>query len=260
MRSVMLAASAALSLCAGVASASYYRWDWTPGSPNGSYGVSNAGGTFSSMSAEFDPTSHRLRYEVNFSNQITTGFWLALSPGENPKGHPGELAIVYFDASNAFGPAVGGLPKASVYGYNGNNGNESYKDGTTLSGTQTPDRIVSSSSALLASSTLIAQNIGSGRRFVIEFDATDVQTHAPLYPDAVDPWTGLAFGSKLGIWMHPVTNLTTTYNASGYLTNFGYSNQGWIDGSDFRTTLIPTPGALALLGVGGLMAGRRRRA
>jgi hypothetical protein len=246
-----MCAFAALAGVVSCAAADYHQWDFSRGMP-GSYGINDAGGRIESIRTTFDPSSQDFSFSVNFSNSITQGFWLAISPGANPKGHAGELALMYFDAR------ISGDARLTIYNYNGENGASSYRDGSPLSGTQTPDRVLTSLSPSFAPALSVAESSG-GRSFSIAFNAAAVNGHNPLYPAAGgNDWTGLAFGEQLGIWFHPVANLSSSYNNDGWLTNFG-GTQGWIDGNGFTTTLVPAPGSLALVGLAGLCAARRRR-
>jgi MYXO-CTERM domain-containing protein len=217
------------------------------------YGINDGGGVISSVTNSFDTTTHQFNFTASFSDRTTNGFWLAVSPGPNPKGHSGELALIYFDASNTSNL------RATVYAYNGLNGDNSWRDGTARSGTQTPDFI----GALIngVNSTLTFQNTpGGGRTLGLSFDATFIQNHLPLDPidRARNEWTGVAFGEQYGIWFHPVRGLQTSYGNNGELCGWDYSSQGWLDGGGIPT--VPTPGAAAMLGLGALAATRRRRA
>ncbi len=221
---------------------------------------------YSSIVTEFAPTTNRFKWEFTSGTQVN-GYWLVLSPGPNPKGHAGELAIIYFDAK-ALTANSSITPTVTIYNYNGLNNASSWNDGTPSAGVQTPDRIWSSLNASDAASVmqLSATDTGTSRRFVFEFDATAIQTHAPLYPNPNgDDWTGLAFGAKLGTWFHPMSGMTTSYGTDpsaanfNFLTSFGYVQQQSFDTTNLTTQLVPTPGAVALLGLAGLAGARRRR-
>lgn len=247
----MICASAALAAAVSCANAGFFQWEFTRGMP-GSYGLNDAGGRLTSARATFDPDSQDFSFSATFSNAITQGFWLAVSPGDNPKGHAGELALMYLDAKNP------GAPRLTIYNYNGENGASSYRDGSPLAGTQAPDRILTSLLGGFAPSLSQVDSSG-GRTLSIAFNAAGVNGHSPLYPASNgDEWTGVEFGSRFGIWFHPVTNLTTAYDTNGWLTNFG-GTQGWLDGANFTTTFVPAPGAVALFGASVLCVARRRR-
>lgn len=262
-----LALSAIVFAVSGIAAsahADFRRWDFT----FGQVPTNPAAGRITTIKTEFDADNNRFLWDVSFdvSTVVTRGFWLAISPGPNPKGHPGELAIMFFDATN-LGDDTTVTPKLTIYNYNGVGNSSSFMDGSPAAGTQTPDRIFSSLNPGAASSImqLSASDTGNTRRFVVELDASIVQNHNPLYPNPQgDDWTGLAFGSKIGIWFSHFGGLTTAYGTDpanpnyNYLTQWSYANHGWLDGANYNTQLVPTPGALALLAAAGLVTRRRR--
>ncbi len=246
----LIGAGAIVAACSS-ANAAIFAWDWTRGQPV-SAGISDAGGTIGGISTSFNTVTNRFTWSVTFTDQVTQGFTLVVSPGPNPKGNAGELAIIYFDAK------VMNDPKISVYNYNGLNSATSYKDGNPTAGTQAPDRITNT---LLEASTFesfSAVDAGGKRTLSFAMDATSINNHNPLYPSG-DDWTGVEYGQKLGIWFHPYKNLTRTYNDSGYLTNWS-GTDGWMDGNNIPTREVPTPGAFALGGLAGLAMIRRKRA
>jgi len=247
----LIGAGAIVASCSS-AHAAMFAWDWTRGQPV-SAGISDAGGTIGGISTTFDTASNRFTWSVTFTDQVTQGFALVLTSGPNPKGHAGELAIVYFDNTNMASPRV------SVYNYNGLNTLTSYKDGNASAGNQAPDRITNTTLEGPAFESVTAVDANGKRTLSFAMDATSVNLHDPLYPNPQgNDWTGLAYGSKMGIWFHPLKNLTTAYNTSGYLTNWS-GTQGWMDGNNISTREVPAPGAAALAGLGGLLAARRRR-
>jgi hypothetical protein len=257
MRRTTLSTFAAISVSAVAASADANFWR---------YSLTSTNPWTTSLTAEFDPVSHRFRWEFTATNN-TNGYWLCVSPGQNPQGNPGEFAAIYFDASN-LGEDMTVTPKVTVYGYSAV-GLNSWNDGSNAAGIQTPDRIFSSLDPASASAitALSATDSGSTRTFVLEMDASVIQEHTPLYPAANgDPWTGVGFGSLIGHWFHPVTGFNGTYGTDptaanyNYLTSWSYTQWGFGDLANRPTQwVIPAPGALALLGVAGLVGPRRRR-
>jgi hypothetical protein len=253
--SIRIAALSGLAVAAltSAAQADVCIWDWTR-----TTGIGPAG-RVTSILASYDTVSHQFSWQVNYSEQIVDGFWLAVSPGANPKGHAGELALIYADFTRA-------VPAISIYAYNGVNGDSSYRDGQAIDGVQAPDRIASTLSTDPASglsAVASRQDIGSGRRLSISFDASVVQHHDPLYDSARNDWTGLAFGTgatpQVGIWMHSVVGLNTTYNDQGFLSNWSYRTRGWFDGARFDCVRIPAPGSGVLAALGMVFVSRRRR-
>jgi len=241
-------------VCAGLAatgaSADVFQWDWSAAA-DGTRGLNMRGGEFESVHAEYNSSDNRFLWEVVFSDQITDGYTLAVNNGPNPKGHAGELALIYFDATH---PDV----RVSAYAYNGQNTLLTYRDGSPQAGDQDPDQIFgfNHSSILRASS----EDIGAKRKMTLEIDAGVINAHSPAYPGpgGSAEWTGIAFDEMLGLWMHPLTELTTGYDQDESLTAWSGS-QGWFDASSLKAASVPAPHTLAIFGLGGLAACRRRR-
>ena len=243
----------------GVASASTFRWTWSSvGHTNGAQPTGGnlfynpAGGGIDALQIDYNSTTKNFRYDVTFDNTQTNGFWAAVSPGDNPKGHAGELALFYFDAS-------AGSPVLSAYAYNGVNGGNSYKDGSPAPGTQTPDFIRSSLTNSSWINNLSVSDSGGKRRMIFDIDATSINNHTPAYPGpgGIAEWTGAAFGNKIGIWFHPAKGVTSSYS-NGKLTNFHVGQEGWLDGDNLQT--VPEPATMTALGLGLAAIARRRRA
>lgn len=239
-----------LALSAG-AHATEYLWTWTPASG----GVNNAAGEIRSINASFDDVSNKLTWFASFGAVPgspalkTDGFHLVLSPGPNPKGHAGELAIMYFDATAA-------TPKMSVYGYNGFNGGSSFMDGSPGAGVQAPD-MIKSSTDLTGVYELRNQLEADGSRTLgFSIDATAINNHIPLYPGST-PWTGAEFGSNIGVWFHTYAGSRFNYKANGYIWDYAKQKEGYIDLSNSATTAVPGPAA-GLMGLT-MLTGLRRR-
>ena len=123
-----------------------------------------------------------------------------------------------------------------------------------------------SSVVMQLSATDNGTNTNTSRRFTVELDANIIQNHTPLYPATNgDPWTGVAFGSKIGTWFHPTSGTTSAYGSDpanpnfNYLTSFGYASQSSFDTANLNAQWVPSPGALALVGLAGVVGIRRRR-
>jgi len=208
---------------------------------------SNAGGQINSVSARQNLDGSEFTWSANFSanpsGKKTNGFWLVVSPGPNPKGHAGELAIFYLDASNP-------TPTLTAYAYNGVNGDNSWI---------TPaDKILSSKNAADASSiySLTSVNEANGSRTLgFSINPTKVNNHIPTNPGST-PWTGSWWNQKIGIWFHPVVDLKTSYNQDGYLTKWQFGSEGWYDAENVPT--VPEPATFAVMGLGVAAMIRRR--
>jgi hypothetical protein len=208
------------------------------------YARNDTGGTVKAINATFSPITKRLVFDAYFSGAtlggplITTGFWLVLDNGPNPKTHPGELAIFYFDATTLASPTL------TVYAYNGADANTSWSDGDPgTPGDQPGDLIkgvyeTSYLHALIAEDTTVG---GQPRRHLkFDIDATDIMSHVPLYP-AASPWYGAGFDLALGLWFHPVAGFAAAYetNADGHrggITSLATSGEGWLDAANIATT------------------------
>lgn len=212
-------------------------------------GANTDAGTASNITSTYDSATSMFTWNVTFSDgqaKGTNGFWLVVGPGPNPKGIDHEYAIMYFDASSLANPNV------SIFRYNGLNADTSYTNpGDLLATTKTGGQTT-------------IQNVTAGpatgpRTFSFKVNAATINSAfgSPTYPD----WKGIQFGtgnpgSEIGIWFHPVDGLQTTYDANNKLKTFTYATQGWYDG---EYNHAPAPASAALLGLGGLVAARRRR-
>ena len=179
---------------------------------------------------------------------LANGFSAVFNAGANPKGHSGELAILYLDGRDASNPIF------TMYGYNGTAGsyldgqrNDDYNGIPGVPGLQTPDRILSS---LAGDNFVVEAEITepqpNQRRFYVRFSVAQVNQHNPLYPVTGVEWDGMLFNTSFGGWFHPtVLNGTTRYcqanrtstnlpcgaseDSTGYLENWGYTQRGWFD-------------------------------
>lgn len=230
-------------------------WEWPGGGGN------NAAGEIRKITATFNTITNQMTWHANFgpvpgsSSLKTDGFHLVVSPGANPKGHAGELAILYFDGSSA------GSPKLTAYNYNGVNGNNSYLDGSQASGTQAPDKIKSSVASMDWINSMTVRDEADGSRTLgFDIDATAINGHSPMYPGNT-PWTGLEFGDKIGVWFHSYAGTVTSYGPDGYLSTLNMKKEGWLDLENQQTSTVPEPTTMAATGLflAGLIAKKRRR-
>lgn len=237
------------------ANAQTYRWTWSPTTgPNNNIAYNPNGGAVRTIDSTFNASTNRFTYDVEFSNRDTNGYWLVVSPGANPKGHAGELAILFVDASTT-------TPTVLSYAYNGQNGHSSWFDGSPAAGTQAPDLIRSSLKNSSWVNNVSVHDSAAGRRISLDINATAIQNHTPRYPGpgGVTEWTGVGFKEKFGIWFHPVKGLQTEYNChTGGLKKWNFQKEGWVDGSHLET--VPEPMSMTALALGMAAMARKRKA
>jgi len=234
-----------------------HYWNWVEGQNS----VNDNGGDFKSISASFNADTNELIWSATFGDapngRKTDGMTLVLNNGPNPKGHAGELAVFYFDADDENNPIL------TAYAYNGQNSTNSYRDGNgAVGGNQTPD-FIGSSQAGDTSWVLgldVVDHANGLRTLTMHIDATIIRDHSPMYPGNT-PWYGTGFDTKLGLWFHTFTGSDFDYNHKGKIWDFDYKSQGWFDGSNFDTTMIPLPAPVYIgaAGLVGLVIAQRRR-
>lgn len=254
----LIAVTGLVAVLAASASATTWQFDLTPQNGGGpGYGYNAAGGSVKKISSTFNDVTERLTFEATFGNSaagtLPDGYWLVLNDGPNPKGTSDELAIFYFDT----GVTNNGQAKLTAYGYNGQNGNSSYFDGSNASGTQAPDKIASSlTTNNFVNSLAVVNNANGTRTMKFDINAALVNNHDPKYGPA-NNWIGTGFDNKVGIWFHPVDGLDAQYGTDGFLKKFDFSKQGWVDGSNLEA--VPEPFTMGALGLMALAARRKKK-
>ncbi len=218
-----------------------YTLNYTKGQSG--YARSDSGGTVESITTIFHPNTNRLIFDATFSGAtsggplITSGFWLVLDAGPNPKSHPGELALFYFDAATL------SSPKLTIYAYNGANVSTSWSDGDPVAAGNQPGDLIKGAFETGYINALVAENVTIGgqvrRHLRFDIDATDIISHIPLYP-AASPWFGTGFDRSLGLWFHSVNFMAATYESNtsgnrGAITQLMTVNEGYLDAAA-RTT------------------------
>ncbi len=222
--------------------------------PNGNGENGNAG-YINHLTSKFDSVTNLFSWTANFSpcgDAIPDGFWLVVNSGPNPKGHSGELSIIYFDASDL------NDPKMTVYAYNGKNAADSYKDGLKrLAGDQAPDRILSSLVDPSWIHEISASNEPNGTRTLhFKINASRIIHHNPAYPHPTDPWYGIGMDDLIGYWFHPTwftradycsgsdadpvcQNVFSEQSSRGFLKRFNWEKSGWYDKENQNTNEVP---------------------
>ena len=190
---------------------------------------SDAGGDIKNVKTSFNGDTNEFSFSLTVED-VSNGFFVAINGGANPKGHEAEMALIYFDASDVD-------PVVSVYAYNGMNAQTSWFDGSKAGGIQPADAILNSTAnaALFSNISVVTDGLGN-KVFSFKMDATDIINHDPVYgPDG--EWSGVAFADAIGMWLHPVQGLGTSYRPDGFLEQWSTEGQGWYDTS-YQTTMV----------------------
>jgi len=215
----------------GTADAGFQFSDAAPGG-------NHNGGKVTNLYTSYDDVNETLLWSYTVDTQQHDGFWLAISPGPNPKNYTnGEIAIFYGDLSNG---------RLTAYEYNGANNSNSWMN-----------------EAYLDSFSVSHVDNGNGSRTVsFVIDVSGINAHKNT-----NDWSGAAYGSKIGYWFHPLRGSGFTYNGDGTINSFTQGTQGWYDKNNLNTNSwdgfhsVPEPGTAWLLGaalLGGVMIRRRQ--
>jgi len=220
-------ALAALTTSAGAVTYSYNNSEQP-------YYSSDRAGLITNVATSYDDSTQRLSWEhtiADADSSPSNGFWLVVSPGDNPKSNYEELVIFYGDGDNGI---------LSAFEYNGQDNSNSY-DNTDME--------------YFGSFDLAYADNGTSGTFSFSIDASDINA-ANLSPH----WTGAAFGPRLGIWLHPYLNGSSTYDSEGQLVSLSHRNAAWYDVANVATSVPDSGSTLALfaLALGGFLATRRR--
>lgn len=219
------------------------------------------GGLIREATFIYDKADETLEVNLNYDDchgRLPDAFWLVVNDGPNPKGLRGELAILYFDASGA---TTSDDIEITVYGYNGQEYPQSWADGDrTTSGTQAPDRVISS---LTDSSFVITKYrndspAGFDRTLGFKISTAKINSHVTAYPNPMFDFEGMAFDDTIGIWLHSFnlnsadsrycgSNTNNTIckavapgqSAEGFFYAWSARDKGWYDVSHKQTNSSP---------------------
>lgn len=210
---------------AAPAHAQEYFFDFSPSSLNGKQIKHDAGRT-TFIQARFNSNTQRLYWKIVFlpavgTNKLPDGLNLLLNTGFRPKGRQGEMAHLFFDATNL------SAPKLTVYAYNGTNTDSSWQF-SDMNLTKPADPILSSLVRTDWINELTVIDAPGQRTFIIDIDTLEINNHVPITPGS-QAWRGVAFGLSIGIWSHPLSGSSATYGANGFLTQKGSGINGFVD-------------------------------
>ena len=123
--------------------------------------------------------------------------------------------MFYFDNS-------GKNPVVSAYTYDGENNLGSFENEPLISSLN--------SDSPFTNIEVMTDEAGN-TMFSFSLDATSVVEHS----DSPD-WTVVGFQDNIGVWLHPVDGLETTYDSNGYLESWNFDNQSFLDVANQEAT------------------------
>lgn len=238
MKSIKIAAA----LLATFISASVFAgpvYEYSIDTPPGSAGAGDIKNVTTSYDASNEIFSWAYTIGRDNAGNLSDGFWLVVTDGENPKGDMNEYAILYGDVSGN---------RVSAYEYSGLNNANSYI---------TPGNLLDSFTGIISSSDddKGTANLNDDTRTIgFSIDVSDINDGNEDTNEGI--WEGTQFGEKIGIWFHPSSSSTFTYSSeTGNLTSYGYNRQGYYDTGNQTTTTVPEPDLLLLLAIALLALG-----
>jgi len=208
--------AAAVISFSSIAFADHYSLDL-----HDSYGLSpnkNAG-KLTDFELEYNLHDNTLGFYMRveeYDYKDTSGFWMVLNNGGNPKDKPDELAILYGDLYT---------DTLTAYVYNGANSANSWDGGQFIG-----------SYALDGSYYDGPGNTGEyTASFNISLDEINDPTGKP------SPWKGIHFEDTVGIWFHNFKHQqgAITYDNDGRITAFHTKYTAWFDTNGTPTEFVP---------------------
>ena len=226
-----IAAVAALAVGAGANAGPVYEYERGAGNFGGAGGEYG----FDSIFAQYDTNDQSFTWEVDYAagnapredagngSDAATGGWLVINPGGNPKRSDNELAILYFDRSSN---------SVWAYAYNGLNSSNSWETTEFLGHFE--------------------------NAYQTERDVATLSINVAGINAALE--TGVQFDTTIGIWLHPAFGGTSAnIGENGELTGFSFKDAVWYDTNGEDAVNVAAPATLALLGMGLMGLGARRR-
>ena len=188
-----------------------------------------------------------------------------LDHGPDPKTHSGELSILYFDASRVFAgfAAAPDHHDLRIQRARCKHVLVRWQRGRH-SRWWRPHRGQLRGASFIDSSTAADTTIGgqSYRHLGFDIDVSSIVSHAPEFPVAGTDWYGDGFDTSLGIWFHPAQTFDLTYEPPGAgnrgaITSFDSELDGFVDGANFQTSIIPAPGGAGAIALSGVLLATR---
>jgi hypothetical protein len=256
-----------------------YGGSFAPIAPNSGLWQAQAGG-FSSLGAISYATGHQWydRNWVNGTGGNANDQALVLTTGHEGWNGPalqykysfdandfggnapastagGQVALSFWSRGQLAGPEIGGQVPDGYFGnemaFADSSGNVAFRLGLTQRAGG--DRVTFWNGSSLFESAIIADN-NAYDRWDIGFDLATNTVSASYFDFSTSTLIPLFTGVPM---QSPIANLSAfTYRTSPGVNNAKLTS---IDDFTINARIIPTPGALALLGASGLLAARRRR-
>ncbi len=258
---IRLAVLATITMVMGItssASAAIHEFDWTAAEFGQTNGSTHNAGFIEHVNGRFNDVTNRLTWVAEFDltqGRWPDGFFLVVNDSGNPSGIEDRYAAFYFDADrnrNSTTPGDSDGPILTVYRY------DASRDSAWSTGTP----MLSSLNDASFVNLLSVETTATRRTFIMDIDATPI---IEFFND--QDWLGAQWDESIGVWFHPVDDLTTRYHQygsrAGFLSRFHFCHRGSFDINDTTTTTttseIPEPASLGMIGAGLALVGMRRK-